>query len=179
MKVVLIMVMSLDGKTTLGSRSGASWASEEDQRHFAACIQESDIVVMGSNTYEAAKPFMVLSSSPHRIVMTHEPEKFSRDAVPGQLEFTDESPEALLNRLSSLKISKVLLVSGERLNAAFFDKELIQELWITVEPLIFGDGRGITTPLVHPVRLGLIDIEKLNPYGTLLLKYRVQHENTS
>jgi len=84
MKVTVAMVTSLDGKTTKGSKPGArSWASPEDQAAFQAQITAHDCLVMGSTTYEEARPFMKPSTDKLRIVLTRTPEKFAKDVQPG------------------------------------------------------------------------------------------------
>lgn len=176
MKTILAVVISVDGKTTHGDEPGSGWASLEDQKHFHELIAKSAVVVMGSNTYRAVKPFMKLSSTIRRIVMTHEPEQFVGDVVTDQREFTRESPKELVARLDLEGYQELLLVSGEKLSVAFFAENLVDALWITIEPLLFGSGKGIATELPNAVKLELLSSEKLNERGTLLLKYNVLRE---
>ncbi len=173
MKVILAVVTSIDGKTTKGNEPGQGWASVEDQQHIHDLIDNSKVIVMGSNTYREVKPHQKLSPKTRRIIMTHEPEVFKDDVVLGQREFTSESPKELVSRLEKENYKELLLVSGEKLSAVFLAKNLVNELWITIEPLLFGEGKGITTALPESINLELISSEKLNVKGTLLLKYKV------
>lgn len=173
MKIILADVISVDGRTTKGTQPGQGWASADDQQHIHALIQNSRVIVMGSNTYREAKPHQNLSPKTLRIVMTHEPEVFKDDVVIGQREFTSEPPKELVSRLEKEGYKELLLVSGEKLSAVFLIENLVNELWVTIEPLLFGSGKGITTALSKIVNLELLSSEKLNQQGTLLLKYRV------
>lgn len=129
---------------------------------------------MGSKTFLQAGHFMKLSPKNLRIIMTKNPNKFAKFALPGQLEFTSESPIQLINRLEKSGIKNVLLASGEKLNTQFFRQKLISEVWLTLEPNIFGLGKGIIDESMD-IKLKLIFSKKLNTQGTLLLKYTVIH----
>jgi|SRR5581483_2777967 len=173
MNVVCAMVMSLDGKTTKGNSSNIyTWTSKEDQYYFSKLIKSYRAIVMGKNTYLAARKIMKLSPGKLRIVLTKNPKKLSKQAVPNQLEFINSSPLELLRQLSKRGYKEVLLVGGATTNRAFFKANLVNEIWVTVEPLLFGKGNGLVENELN-VKLKLLSITKLNKRGTLLLKYKV------
>jgi dihydrofolate reductase len=128
---------------------------------------------MGSSTYLAAKDYLKLSTKTLRIVMTHDPEKFAEFEVVGQLEFSKESPTQLVERLHMQGQEKILLVGGSHLNGQFFAEGLIDELQLTVEPWVFGEGLSLISEQKLKVALKLTGIEPLNTKGTLLLRYLV------
>lgn len=167
------MVVSLDGKSTKGKLKNQQWASKEDQNHFQSLIASSNLIVMGRKTHEAAKPIIRLQKEKLRIVLTQDPERFKTSTVTGQLEFSSESPALLLKRVEKAGYKKLLLVGGSNINTLFFKAKLVDEIWLTVEPKIFGLGNGMVDNIKIDVRLQLESIEKLNKNGTLLLKYKV------
>jgi dihydrofolate reductase len=128
---------------------------------------------MGRITFLAAKSSMKLDGKTLRIVMTRNPERNSELVVPQQLEFTDDSPGKLLTALESRGYKKALLVGGAEINSAFLKANLIDELWLTVEPIILGNGKNLFSEenLASNRRLKLKSFKKLNKKGTLLLKY--------
>jgi dihydrofolate reductase len=172
-KVTLAMVVSLDGKSTKGEIKNQSWASKEDQKYFQFLIASNNLIVMGRKTYETAKTAMRLEEVKLRVVLTQNPKKFKTDNVAGQLEFSKESPLALLKRLEKAGYKKMLLVSGSAINTLFFKARLIDEIWLTVEPKIFGSGNNMVDNIGLDVQLHLESVKKLNKNGTLLLKYKV------
>src|SRR5688572_20802768 len=100
MKLSLVAVTSVDGKLTRGDQSDIySWTSVEDQQHFSQMIRDHSLIIMGRKTYEAAQGKIKLQAGKLRVVMTHHPEMYVEEAVPGQLEFTSSQPSELVSQL--------------------------------------------------------------------------------
>ncbi len=179
MKVILAMVTSLDGKSTKGNESPSKWSSKEDQVFFSKLIKKTKVMIIGRKTYEAIKNNINLDSKTLRIIMTKDAKKYKqslrakalqKQEIPGKLEFSDYSPVRLYDDLKTRGFREVLLLSGEKLNSQFFKFNLINEVWITLEPKIFGKGKGVIDQALN-IDLKLKSITKLNMQGTLLLKY--------
>ena len=172
MKVILAMVQSLDGKTTKWHDPHLhTWTSQEDQQYFAKLIEHHKLIIMGRKTYEVAKPMIKPQLDKFRIVLTNHPEQFDNEKV-GQLQFTKEGPTELVRRLEKKGYKEGLLVGGAHTNTEFLEEHLVDEVWLTIEPKIFGSGNELIQGSVD-VNLELLSIEKLNERGTLLLKYKV------
>lgn len=168
----MVMVSSLNGKITNGDDSSIyKWTSKEDQSFFEK-LKDGNILVMGSKTYEAAKSIIKPTSSRRRIVLTSDPEKYKDIAVEGQLEFSNESPKQLVDRLAKYN-EQMLLVGGGKLNASFLNEGLVDEMYLTIEPYVFSEGKPLVEGLGKNVFLELESCERLNNNGTLLLKYKV------
>lgn len=173
-KVILVAVASLNGKTTKGKINNIRvWTSKEDQEYFSSLIQKNNLIVMGRETYEAAQSIIKLSPGKLRIVLTRNPEQFKRLEVLGQLEFTNESPSELVKRMEALGYKTALLVGGSTMSSLFFQQNKIDEVWITLEPCIFGKGKSLVEEDDSDVSMNLKSVKKLNKKGTLLLKYSV------
>lgn len=173
MKTTLLIVTSLDGRSTKGNSGDHSWISSQDQEHFKFFIEEHTLLIMGRNTYEAAKFSMKHTPGRKRVIITRHPEKYRHEEIPGMLEFTDEPLLKLFKRLSK-DFSQGILLSGASLNSELFRLGLVNEIVITIEPKLLGKGNGIVDFEEHDITLELKSIEKLNHQGTLLLKYLVK-----
>lgn len=170
MKVILVMVSSLDGKITKWDDGDSFvWTSKEDQAHFLSVVRKSKLIVMGSKTFEIAKPKP--KKGVLRIVMTRSPSQYKNLLVPGQLEFTNEDPKELVKRLEKQGFKELLLVGGGGFNTTFYKAGLVDELWLTLEPRIFGKGKMIVDQTPIDIALTLESVKELNKQGTLLLKY--------
>ena len=173
MKLTLILASSVDGVTNQGKgEDHHAWRSKEDEMYFSTTRDNASLIIMGSKTYEAAKDFMKHEKKRLRIVLTKNPDKYNEEKIPGQLEFTNESPKNLLQRLGTLGFESGLLVGGAHTNTEFLKDHLVDEFWITLEPYLKGVGLNTAVDMID-VDLELLSSEKLNDRGTLLLKYKV------
>ena len=178
MKIILIDVSSLDGKLTKWRGNDIyEWSSREDFVHFQKVKSENNLLVMGSGTFDKVKDIENAGLKPEegrlRIIMTRKPSQYQQYVVPDQMEFTDEAPVELVTRLENRGYKQMLLVSGGHVATSFFKEQLIDELWLTLEPKIFGSGVPLIQEGAFDINLKLLDMQKLNSNGTLLLKYQV------
>lgn len=172
MKVILVSLMTIDGKITKANETDIyNWTSKEDQNFFFSLVAKNNLIVMGSRTYESAKKYMKLGKNQLRIVMTSDPEKYKNDRIPNKIEFINESPEKLTERFKKQKYRQMLVVGGGKINASFFKVGLVDELYLTIEPKIFGKGKPIIAEENLDISLRLVSIKRLNKQGTILLHY--------
>lgn len=163
---------SVDGRITRGRERDASlWASKEDAQLLFDQLSSNNLIVMGSGTYDAAKSHIKLTSEKLRVVLTRNPEKYQSEAKPGMLEFSNEEPRDLIERLEKSGYKNMLLFGGAR-TAGRFLKD-IDEVLFTIEPVIFGRGTPIITGELLNIPLKLVEFRRLNPRGTLFLRYEV------
>lgn len=175
MKITLVMVSSVNGRITKGDDPNIStWTSKEDSQHFSNMLDEASLIVMGSSTYEAAKEVIELQEGKCRIILTRDPKKYVEETVPGQLEFTDESPSVLVERLEKVGYKEMLLAGGGEINKLFFEEHLVNELYLTIEPKLFGKGKLLVQEGDFYHSLELESVRRLNEKGTLLMHFRVQ-----
>jgi dihydrofolate reductase len=172
MKIVLVFVATLDGKVTKwGDPIVTSWSSEKDKEYFREIWNNSKLIIMGSTSYQSTR---LKPSLKHLlVVMTGDPSKYKKQEVLGQLEFTDESPAQLAKRFEMEGIEQMMVVGGPHVATSFLKEQLIDELWLTIEPRIFGTGGNFVTEEKLDIDLRLISCEKVNEQGTLITKYAI------
>ncbi len=172
MKTILIFVSTLDGKVTKwGEQNVSSWSSHQDQDYYKKVLNESRLIVMGSNTFNADT--FKYSSDHQLIIMTGHPDKYKSLEITGQIEFTNESPVELIARFKNKGHKQMLVIGGAHVATSFLKEQLIDELWLTLEPKIFGTGGNFVTDVKLDINLSLIHCEKVNEQGTLITKYAV------
>lgn len=171
MHITSIDVMSLNGKITKGADADAhTWSSKEDWEQFKLVREAHEVLIMGRGSYESVRP----KPEPGRlrVVLTHHPEEYDTEAVPGQLEFINQSPEDVVQLLEKRGFTRVLLVGG-RVNTQFSARGLVNEMYVTIEPFVFGKGRNLLDDLDLNLNLQLESMQQLNNRGTLFLHYKV------
>ena|SRR3989344_6397805 len=175
MKVTMVLVSSLNGKITRNDDTNINlWTSKEDAKFFSLLRDKHKLIVMGRKTYNSIHDKIKLQPDKLRVVLTKNPAKYSNYAKKGLLEFTNENPTKLLKRLESKGYKNCLLVGGSEITALFLQSSLIDEIYLTIEPKIFGKGRSMLAEDNFEIQLKFISAKKLNSQGTLLLKYKVQ-----
>lgn len=174
MKVVMVDVISANGKLTRGWDPNIyKWTSREDQEFFFDQIAQNNLIVMGSGTYRAIRPKLKVQSKKLRIILTSSPEKYEKEQVKGALEFSSETPGELAQRLEK-KYKQMLLVGGGKINSAFLKANLVDEIYLTIEPMIFGQGKNLVAEGELDSKLKLKSLKKLNKRGTIHAVYSVE-----
>ncbi|PIP28637.1 MAG: dihydrofolate reductase [Candidatus Moranbacteria bacterium CG23_combo_of_CG06-09_8_20_14_all_35_22] len=164
MKVIMMMAMTLDGKIAKNSDHFPDWTSREDKKYFAKVSREAGVVIMGDKTF-----FTFPSPLRERLNVV-----FTLDENPKEIEnvkWVKGEPENVLKELEEMGYSLAILGGGSFINGMFLKHKLIDEIHITVEPKIFGDGLGLFKG-DFDVNLRLIDCEKINE-DSMVLKYKV------
>lgn len=168
MKITLVMAQTIDGKIAKTRKENSlDWTSLEDKKHFGRVSKEIGTVIMGSVTFEAMGQRGLKDR--HLVIMTSNPGKYqSKDNV----EFFSGTPNELIKDLESRGQKEALLAGGASLNNSFMKAGLVDELLITIEPLVWGNGISIFEGEQIDSRLEFTKFEKLNEHS-LLLHYSV------
>ena len=171
MRLLLLAAQSVDGFITRHDQPGSGFASAEDQTHLQRTLAACDCSIMGATSYREVRDQVRANAAVPRlrVVMTRSPDAFTADAIPDRLEFTAATPAAVAESLRQRGFQQCVLLGGAQIYTLFLEAGLVDELWLTVEPRLFGQGiKLINRPAEH--RLRLLATEHLSP-DTLLLKY--------
>lgn len=174
MRIVLIVAQSLDGFITRHEAPGVAWTSAADQKWFRATLGEFDAQVMARTTFETARDQILplKPTDPTRIIMTRNPDRYTEDSSLGQLKFTADLPTVIHQKLVDTGHKNCALLGGSVAHDAFLTAGLVNEIWVTIEPRIFGQG----TPVVRikqDQRLELMDHQRLPESDSIVARYRV------
>lgn len=172
MKVILVFVSTLNGKVTRGDDPEVRhWSSKSDQEYYSRVWKDSTLVVMGRNTWSEN----IISPSAGRliIVLTREPSGYKDKEIPGQLIFSNASPVEIVAAYKGYGTGVMTVLGGPRVATSFLEESLIDELWLTIEPRLFGTGYNLIADSDLDISLRLIDLVKANDEGTLITKYSV------
>lgn len=163
MKVFIIAAMSADGFIARDNHELADWSSKEDKKVFVQLTKRAGVMVMGGNTYRT-----IGRALPGRRNIV-----YSHTAIDqADIETTSEPPQALLDRLAHEGHQEVAIIGGRAIYDMFLQAGLVGELYITLEPTLFGSGITLAANPLHN-QLRLLECKQLND-DTLLLHYEVQ-----
>lgn len=165
MRTIAIAAITVDGKIALGPEHFSDWTSPEDKAFMRGLLDKADVVVVGNNTYKTAiEPL----SKRNCIVLTSSVKTAERRAD-NLLFWNPEGADAssVLN-----KYNMVALLGGAKTYSYFLQNDLLDELYLTIEPIAFGRGVSLFDHQADlPAHFSLLSMEKLNEGGTVLLHY--------
>ena len=166
MKVILLMAITLDGRTGRNEMHFVDWTEKEDKKLFVEITKKAGVIIMGSRTYDT-----IGGPLPNRrnIILTRDPKRKSKW---DNLEFVDKSPAALLRYLEQEGFSEAVLAGGPTINSLFAREKLIDEVIVTVSPVVFGYGTSLFTEEISM----LLELKDVKTRGSDLvaLTYRVK-----
>lgn len=156
MKVFIIAAVSLDGFIAKSQSDNLAWTGQADKTWFRKMTSESGVMIMGSKTYDTFKK--PLPTRLH-IVYTNHPEKYSpKDNV----EFTNLRPDELLKNLRQRGYQNIAVIGGGKIFTLFLKQKLIDEIWLTICPLIFNKGIKFTIYNLQQSKPQLVGYKKIN-----------------
>lgn len=168
MKVILYMAITPNG--FIAKENGdSSWTSESDQRRYDELSKAAGNIVIGRKTYETLKE-QNLFPLPGRlnVVVTSQPETVEESESVSAA----RSPQQALNYLKAKGFETAFIAGGGQLNGSFMAASLVDEVYLTIEPLIFGRGIELFSEAAFENKLELIETIKLSA-NELQLHYHV------
>jgi len=163
MKTFLIAAITADGFIARNPQhTPLEWTSKEDKQFFTKMTKQAGVVVMGLNTYKTiGKPL----ANRHNII--YAPSGTILEGV----EITQDDPKTLLSKLEQKGFGEVAICGGATIYTMFMAAGVIDTLYLTVEPMIFGNGIHLFNKELDK-KLELRSMQKLNEQ-TMLLEYNV------
>ena len=133
-KTILLMAQTLDGKIAKHADHFPDWTGRADKRLFVRATRRAGAIIMGSKTYDTiGQPL----PGRRNVVMTRDARRVSKW---DNLVYTSLTPGEILKNLERDGYERVILAGGARINSLFAKAGLIDEILVTITPLIFGKG---------------------------------------
>jgi len=149
MHVFLIAALTADGfiaKTV--DQTSTHWTSREDAVFFTKKTKEAGVIAMGRTTFQTiGRP---LPERKTFVYTTRELLGFSPELV----ETTQSSPAELVAKLETEGYTKFGICGGAQVYTQWMHSDLINTLYLTIEPVLFGTGiRLFTEEITTNIRL--------------------------
>lgn len=169
MKVTLYMATTVNGFIAK-ENDDTTWVTETEWESFSGMIKKHGNMIIGRRTYE----IMLKNDEFNRsklneiktVVLTSESIKINNPKFVS----VAKSPQQALNLLREFKT--IMVCGGGGLNASFMKENLVDEIYLDIEPIIFGKGIQLFADADFQVKLELIDTKQLSP-NELQVHYRV------
>ena len=170
MRVVLYMAITANGLIAKPDDSNP-FTSDEGWESFFKKTQEIGNVIIGKTTFDVMNADKQIPlKNCFTIVVTHQK---MIDGVEENIFFTDRTPEWILTYLEEKGFKEALLAGGSQINSLFMEQNLVDEIYLDVEPVIFTKGIPLFASSFFEAELSLLETKKLNS-NTIQLHYKVK-----
>jgi dihydrofolate reductase len=168
-KVILYIAMTIDGMIAetndelsfLEPYDGLSWVEEFNQ----AMLSRTDTLLMGRRTYDVIKSMGISWPYPDHTCFVYSKDKRSSDHVT----FINEDILTHVSKLKELKGKDIWLVGGGKMIQPLLEENLIDEMIVTIIPVILGSGIPLFTSSKSNALFDLIDTKSNS--GLVMLTY--------
>lgn len=167
MKVFIIAAITVDGFIARDqNQRSIDWTSPEDSKMYRQVTQAAGVTIYGSRTFDT-----IMRGLPGRktIVMTSHPETYANIE---NVEATTDSAVDIMRRLEQEGQEQVAVCGGATIYHQFLQAGLVDEIYLTIEPLLFGEGVPLISDKLPDLKLQLAEVKHLNQ-NTLQLFYKV------
>jgi dihydrofolate reductase len=141
-KTFIVAAITADGFIGRSGTHNADWTGKADKQVFVRLTKEAGVIVMGARTFAT-----IGRALPGRrtIVYTTHPEEITAEGV----ETTSEQPTDLMMRLEKEGVTAVAICGGASIYSLYMQHGLVDELYITTVPILFGQGVSLFTSTLN------------------------------
>ncbi|MFA6601631.1 MAG: dihydrofolate reductase family protein [Candidatus Paceibacterota bacterium] len=169
MKTILHMAVSADGY--IAKLDGNSdWVSPIDVQLFEQRVKEAGCLIVGRKTFGQYTGDVYPIAGVINIVLTLGVAKSSDKDV-----ITANYPEQALEIAKEKGFSKVMLVGGGKANGSFLRSGLIDEIFLSVHPIVLNNGVKLFEGYSEKVDMTLLDSTEIGE-GLVQLHYNVMNK---
>ncbi|MDO8664717.1 MAG: dihydrofolate reductase family protein [Candidatus Liptonbacteria bacterium] len=168
MKVILYMAISANGfiarKDDDVPWSGSIFACYYD------FVRKRGNIILGKRTYKIMKEVGEFEKLgfPLTVVVSDSPDKINNEKT-----IFVSSPKEAIKNLEERGVEEAIVGGGSILNSSFMAENLIDEIYLDVEPIIFGEGIPLFAAGDFEKKLELIEIKNISD-NEIQLHYRVK-----
>ncbi|HLC72640.1 MAG TPA: dihydrofolate reductase family protein [Candidatus Nanoarchaeia archaeon] len=166
MKVILYMAISVNGMIAK-TNDNASWISKEEWDSYSLAVRTAKHLIVGHRTYNilTKQPeFAEFEDIKLVVVSKNKFKTLSKNHL------VAHSPQEALKLLKDAK--EVIVAGGGILNNAFLRENLVDEIYLDIEPIILGKGIPLFKGKDFETRLELLETKELSK-NEIQLHYKV------
>ncbi|HEY9612754.1 MAG TPA: dihydrofolate reductase family protein [Allocoleopsis sp.] len=167
-KVVLFIASSLDGYIARPS-GDIDWLFTDQDYGYSEFFASVDTVIMGRKTYEQVLTF---GEYPYQGVKSYVFTKNPYFQADNKVKLVKEDTKKFVDDLRQADGKNIWLVGGSRLTHDFMDKNLVDELILSIHPIVLGEGIPLFANPITPQSLNLIKCQTYNS-GLVQLSYNI------
>lgn len=167
MKVILYMAMSANGYIAR-ENDETPW-SDVVWNGYYEFIKERGNITLGKRTYELMKEVNEFEKLGHPTTVVVSNASGNKN---GKTVTFVSSPQEALEVMKKKGVSEMVVGGGSTLNAGFLKEGLLDEIYLDIDPWLFGKGIKLFAETDTEAKLRLLEVNKLSE-NTIRLHYEV------
>jgi dihydrofolate reductase len=168
-KILLGVAISLDGFIE-GPNGEYDWCFTDQDYGLTDFMKRIDGIFMGRKSYEVAQKYE--GQNPWKGMKTYVFSNTIKNA-PKEIEIVSGDVSKKVAEIKNTKGKDLWLFGGADLTTQFINQKLIDELWLSVHPILLGAGKPLFQNLNDRKNLELID-HKIYDTGLVSLLYKMK-----
>lgn len=166
MKVILYMAMTVNG--LIAKKNNKTEWSDEEWKSYRDMVRKTGNLTTGRITYPLyEKSNFSDMNNPLVVVLTSDISKADSEKV----KYANSAKKAI-EILEKYGFKTTLVAGGGKTNTSFLQEKLIDEIYLDVEPMIYGEGIPLFSPSDTELKLELLETRKISK-NTIQLHYKV------
>lgn len=166
MKVILYMAITGNGYIAK-ENDDTSWISKKEWDSYSVVVRKAGNLIIGHRTYNILtkqSEFIEFKNIKIIIVSRNNFKTLSASHI------IVKTPKEALNLLRNYK--EIIVAGGGILNASFISENLVDEIYLDIEPIVFGKGINLFAVSDFEFNLELLEIKNLSR-NIVQLHYKV------
>lgn len=171
-KIILFIASSLDGY--IARKSGEiDWLFTDQDYGYSDFYSNIDTLLMGRKTYEQVLTF---GEYPYEGVKTYVFSKNTDLSLAPDTEIISDNIKTFVSSLKEKNGKNIWLVGGAQLVFELINAKLIDEVILSIHPIILGEGIGLFPTKISPQFFQLTQCQSYNT-GLVQLSYDLRDGN--
>ena len=168
-KVILFIATSLDGY--IARKDGAiDWLFTDGDYGYQEFYQSIDTTLTGNATYQQTLTFAEFPyPGKTNYVFTRNPNQASND----QVTFVSSDISDFVHQLKQQNGKDIWLVGGGQINTILLNAGLIDEMIVSIHPIILGDGIALFVGQPREKKMTLVAVKSFDS-GLIQLHYQIR-----
>ncbi|OGD63502.1 hypothetical protein A2160_01020 [Candidatus Beckwithbacteria bacterium RBG_13_42_9] len=169
MKVILYLAMTVNGLIARND-DDTSFVSKTEWETYPALVKEIGNMVVGRRTYEIMRQEDQFDDFAGITIVVVTTDKQFKPAA--QSHYPAKSPREAVALLEKQGFKEITVAGGSKINASFMKENLVDEVYLDLEPVLLGKGIGLFAPSGFEVKLELLGSKKISA-NEIQLHYKV------
>lgn len=170
MKISIYVAISANGLIS-NSRNVPDWLSPEYGEGFVSICQKTKAVIMGKTSYNILAPdHLPLQKEGTTVVLTTDEQAKSDNPT---VVFTKNKASEIAEMLAKKGHTEAVIIGGAMTVSEFINAGLVDDIYLVMEPVIFGSGLPLLKNVELDLKLNLLEVIKLNG-NTIQLHYEIK-----